>query len=128
MIGKSIYTLLSGHAPLVALVGTNIDPVQAPQGKENPMVIYGITNTDPNEVKQAVSAEDWIDVELVVYSDDYDQSHDIAKEIRNAMDKKSGTIAGNEISDIIFTGFEDGWESERKCFAPMIKFQIMSKP
>lgn len=128
MIGRSIYTLLSSHAPLVALVGTNIDPVQAPQGKENPMVIYGISNTDPQETKQRASTEDWIDVELVIYSDDYDESHDIAKEVRNALDKKSGTIAGNVISDIICTGFEDGWETERKCFAPIIKFQIMSTP
>lgn len=128
MIGKSIYSLLSGHAPLVALVGTNIFPVQATQTKENPIVVYGISNTEPQESKQRTSPEDWIDVELVIYSDDYDQSHEIAKEIRAALDKQSGTIAGNEISDIIMTGFEDGWEEKRKCFAPMMKFQIMSKP
>lgn len=128
MIGTSIYSLLSGHTPLTDIVGTNIDPVRAPQEKENPIVIYGIVNTDPNEVKTAVSSEDWIDIEIMIYSDDYDQGHVIAKECRNALDKKSGTIAGNDISDIIFQNFQDGWDDARECYASLMKFQLMSKP
>lgn len=128
MIGTSLYTLLSGHAPLSAIVGTKIDPVMAPQGKENPMVVYGITDTQPQETKRSVSVEDWVTVEIIIYSNDYDQSQLIAKEVRNALDKKSGVIAGNTISDIVFQGFEDGWENSRECYAPIMKFLLMSTP
>ena len=128
MIGTSLYTLLSGHAPLTAIIGTKLFPVEAPQGKENPMVIYGITGTQPQETKSSVSTEDWVTVEIVSYSNDYDQSQQIAKEVRNALDKKSGVIAGNTISDIVFQDFEDGWDTSRECYAPIMKFLLMSTP
>jgi hypothetical protein len=125
MIGTSLYTLLSGHAPLTALVGTNIFPVRVPQEVENPVVCFGITKTEPQETKQFVSSEDWTDVELIIYSDDYDLSHQIASEVRAALDKNR-SISG--ISDIVFQDFEDGWEDARQCYAPILKFLVIAAP
>lgn len=124
MIGTSLYTLLSEHAPLVALVGQKIFPVRLPQEVENPSVLFGVTKTEPQETKSAVSSEDWIDVEIIVYSDDYDQAHQIAAEVRTALDKV--TLSG--ISDIVFRDFEDGWEDSRECFAPILKFLVIAAP
>lgn len=128
MIGSSIYSLLSGHAPLTAIVGTQIYPVQAPQGKKDPMVIFGITQQEGNHTKDQLSPEDWLKVEVVVYSKDYDQSHEIHKQIRIALDGANGTIAGNEISQISFMDYEDGWEEEREAFAGIATYQVISTP
>lgn len=125
MIGTSLYTLLSAHAPLVALVGDKIYPVRVPQEVENPVVLFGITKTEPQETKQAVSSEDWLDVDIIVYADDYDLSQQIAKEVRTALDKNR-TIP--TISDIVFQDFEDGWEDARQCYAPILKFLVIAAP
>lgn len=128
MIGASIYTLLSGHEPLTDLVGLQIYPVQAPQGKKDPMVIFGITDQEGNHSKDRLSPEDWYKIELVAYSKDYDNMHSIHKQIRAALDGQSGTIAGNEVSQISFMNYEDGWEEEREAFAGISTYQIIAKP
>jgi hypothetical protein len=128
MIGNSIYSLLSGHEPLTDIVGLQIYPVEAPQGKKDPMVIFGITQQTGNHTKDQLSPEDWIKVEVVVYSKDYDQSHAIHKEIRAALDGEKGTIADNEISQISFMDYEDGWEEDRKAFAGIATYQVISTP
>lgn len=128
MIGASIYTLLSNHAALTAIVGTKIYPVQAPQGKKDPMVIYGISDQVGEHSKDRTSPEDWIKVEVVAYSKDYDRMHSIHKEVRAALDGQSGTIASNDISQISFMDYEDGWEKEREAFAGIATYQVISTP
>lgn len=128
MIGASIYTLLSGQAGLTALVGTQIYPVQAPQGKKDPMVIYGITKQEGQHSKDRTSPEDWIEFEVIVYSKDYDNMHSIHKQVRDSLDGKSGTISGNEVSQISFLNYEDGWEEEREAFAGIATYQVIATP
>lgn len=128
MIGNSLYSLLSGHAPLVALVGTQIYPMQAPQEKKDPMVIYGIDGQEAHHSKDRLSPEDWYSVGILVYAKDYDQMHTISKAVRAALDGKKGTIAGNAISQISFMNFEDAWEPERESYVGDISFQVISTP
>lgn len=128
MIGNSLYTLLSTHAPLAALVGTQIYPVQAPQGKKDPMVIYGIVKQEGQHSKDRLSVEDWVEVEIQVYSKDYDQVHAISSEVRAALDGKKGTIASNAVSQISFMTYEDAWEEERESFAGISMYQVISVP
>lgn len=128
MIGNSLYTLLSTHAPLTALVGTQIYPVHAPQEKKDPMVIYGIVKQEGHQTKTVTSAEDWIEVDIVVYDKDYDQMHDISKKVRTALDGVGGTIAGNAISKITFMNFEDSWEEERESYAGISTYLITAAP
>lgn len=128
MIGNSIYSLLSGSAPLTALVGSQIYPVQAAQTKKDPMVIYGIVKQEGHQTKTQTSAEDWIEIDLVVYAKDYDQMHDISKKIRTALDGVGGLIAGNEISKITFQNFVDSWEEERESYAGISTYLVTSAP
>ncbi len=128
MIGNSIYSLLSGHAALTALVGTKIYPVQAPQAVEEPFLVYGISKTQPEETKVNASAEDWVTVLVDVYAKDYDTMHSITREVRAALDKQSGTIAGNSISDIVFQDFNDAWESDRESYTGVSEYLVISTP
>lgn len=125
MIGKSIYSLLNGRSQLTALVGTQIYPVQAPQSKKDPMVIYGIVKTEPTDDKLKVSDEDWVEADIVVYAKDYDLMHQIMKECRTALDGYSGTIAGNEISQIRFENYSDGWETSRESYSGVMQLMII---
>lgn len=128
MIGNSIKSLLEANTDLVTLVGTKIYPVQAPQGEKDPLVIYGIVKQEGQHSKDRTSPEDWIEVDINVYAKDYDQMHDISKEVRIALDGKKGTIASNVISQISFMDFADGWEEKRESYAGVITFQVISKP
>ena len=128
MIGSSIYTLLSSREQLTDIVGLQIYPVQAPQGKKDPMVIFGITEQEGHHTKHRLSPEDWLKVEVLVYAKDYDQNHEIHKQIRIALDGAKGTIAGNGISQISFMNYEDGWEEERESFAGIATYQVISTP
>lgn len=127
MIGKSIYSLLS-NVYLQSFVGTKIYPVQAPQTASEPMIIYGVSGTRPEETKLGPSQEDWINLEVVVYSKDYDQLHDICKEVRSALDFQKGNIEGNEISNIVFEDYNDSWEKDRESFVGLIQFTVIAKP
>jgi hypothetical protein len=128
MIGPSIYSLLSGDSQLTTLVGDRIYPVQATQGKKDPMIVFGITKQEGQHTKSFTSPEDWITVEVLVYSKKYDQCHDIHKRIRTVIDGYAGTISGNTISQISFMDFEDGWEEEREAFAGIATYQVISTP
>lgn len=128
MIGASIYTLLSGRSQLTDIVGTQIYPVQAPQGKKDPMVIFGITEQIGEHSKDRTSPEDWIEIEVIAYDKDYDTMHSIHREIRAALDGQSGTISSHEISQISFMKYEDGWEQERDSFAGIATYQVISTP
>ncbi len=128
MIGSSLYNLLSSHTQLTALVGTQIYPVQAPQGKKDPMVIYGIVKQEAHHSKDRLSPEDWYEVDIVVYSKDYDNMQTISKEVRAALDGANGVIAGNTISQVSFMDFADGWETERETFSGVSTYQVISVP
>lgn len=126
MIGRSIYSLLNQSTALTSLVGSRIYPIQAPQTASDPMLIYGIVETKPTDDKQDVSHEDWIQIDLIVYAKDYDTMHDIAIASRQAMDGYSGNIGGNEISQIRFQNFTDGWETSRESYSGVMEFLIIA--
>lgn len=128
MIGKSIYKLLSSNVFINGYVGTKIYPVMAQQGKEDPMIVYGISATRPEETKLGASKEDWVQVEVLVYDKDYDRLHDISKEVRLSLDFKKGNIEGNEISNIVFDNYNDSYENERQSYVGVLQFTVISKP
>jgi hypothetical protein len=126
MIGISIYTLLSADTILTGLVGTNIFPVEANQRKEDPIIIYWVKSVEPTDTKENVSNEDWVKGEIMVYSKNYDLMQTISKRVRTILDKYSGTVAGNEISEIRFEDFMDGWEPERKGYVGTSDYLIVT--
>lgn len=128
MIGKSIYKLLVDNVFITTHVGTKIYPVMARQAAVDPMIIYGVSGTRPEETKLGVSKEDWVSVEVLVYAQDYDQIHAIAKEVRLSLDYKTGNIEGNEISNIVFENYNDSYENERQSYVGVLQFTVISKP
>jgi hypothetical protein len=126
MIGISLFTLLSADTTLTGLVGTNIFPVEANQRKEDPIIIYWVKSVEPTDTKENVSDEDWVKGEIMVYSKNYDLMQTISKRVRTILDKYSGTVAGNEISEIRFEDFMDGWEPERKGYVGTSDYLIVT--
>jgi hypothetical protein len=126
MIGISLFTLLSADTILTGLVGTNIFPVEANQRKEDPIIIYWVKSVEPTDTKENVSNEDWVKGEIMVYSKNYDLMQTISKRVRTILDKYSGTVAGNEISEIRFEDFMDGWEPERKGYVGTSDYLIVT--
>jgi hypothetical protein len=126
MIGISLFTLLSADTELTGMVGTNIFPVEANQRKEDPIIIYWVKSVEPTDTKENVSNEDWVKGEIMVYSKNYDLMQTISKRVRTILDKYAGTVAGNEISEIRFEDFMDGWEPERKGYVGTSDYLIVT--
>ncbi len=82
-----LYTALSGHAGLAALVSDRIYPIKLPQDETLPAVVYqqiSVQNmitldTDTNGVQQ-------IRVQLSAWSSSYDEARAVGEQVRLAME------------------------------------------
>ncbi len=117
MVGKAIYSLLSGDGTVTGLVGTKIYPAQLPDDKSHPSIVYRIDNVDPVHTKDGTVKLDIVRSSLDIYSSTYDEANQIADAARDAMNDQNGTIGGLTISDITIESAGDAnWDIELQVF------------
>lgn len=83
LIGKLIYTKLNE-----ALDSTKIYPLVAENGTTYPYVVYFRTNINVQGISKDGYCLDIVTYNIVAISDRYDESVEIANEIRRVMEKK----------------------------------------
>ena len=105
--GLAIYNLLSNDSDVTDLVSTRIFPNVA-----FPFIVYDVDSESPTPTKDGVSILDVDTVTVSGYSKTYIQASDLARKIRTALDRKSGTYGGIEVQSIFFTGYDDLFEDE----------------
>jgi len=103
MIGKLIYSRLSTDGAILAYVGSKIYPDIVPQNVQYPFVVYTITNNTPVVYKDGQSNLDEIEIQIDVYTQNYDDTQDLANLIRNRLDRFVGTVEGVEVQSIKYT-------------------------
>jgi hypothetical protein len=103
MIGKLIYSRLSTDGAILAYVGSKIYPDIVPQNVQYPFVVYTITNSTPVDYKDGQSNLEEIELQIDVYTQNYDDTQDLANLIRNRLDRFVGTIEGVEVQSIKYT-------------------------
>jgi hypothetical protein len=103
MIGKLIYSRLSTDGAILAYVGSKIYPDIVPQNVQYPFVVYTITNSTPVDYKDGQSNLEEIEIQVDVYTQNYDDTQDLANLIRNRLDRFVGTVEGVEVQSIKYT-------------------------
>jgi hypothetical protein len=103
MIGKLIYSRLSTDGAILAYVGSKIYPDIVPQNVQYPFVVYTITNSTPVDYKDGQSNLEEIEIQIDVYTQNYDDTQDLSNLIRNRLDRFVGTVEGVEVQSIKYT-------------------------
>jgi NAD-dependent SIR2 family protein deacetylase len=100
MIGKLIYGRLSSASNITAIIGTNIYPDITPQNVDYPFIVYSIIDSNPVDFKDGQSNLEEIDLQIDVYTQNYDTTQNLANLIRNRLDRFVGTLEGVEVQTI----------------------------
>jgi NAD-dependent SIR2 family protein deacetylase len=100
MIGKLIYSRLSSASNITAIISTNIYPDITPQNVDYPFIVYSIIDSSPVDFKDGQSNLEEIDLQIDIYTQNYDTTQNLANLIRNRLDRFVGTVEGVEVQTI----------------------------
>jgi len=100
MIGKLIYARLSTASNITAIISTNIYPDITPQNVDYPFIVYTIIDSNPVDFKDGQSNLEEIDLQIDVYTQNYDTTQNLSNLIRNRLDRFVGTLEGVEVQTI----------------------------
>jgi hypothetical protein len=100
MIGKLIYARLSTASNITAIISTNIYPDITPQNVDYPFIVYSIIDSSPVDFKDGQSNLEEIDLQIDVYTQNYDTTQNLSNLIRNRLDRFVGTVEGVEVQTI----------------------------
>ena len=100
MIGKLIYGRLSTASNITAIIGTNIYPDITPQNVDYPFIVYSIIDSSPVDFKDGQSNLEEIDLQIDIYTQNYDTTQNLSNLIRNRLDRFVGTVESVEVQTI----------------------------
>jgi hypothetical protein len=100
MIGKLIYARLSTASNITAIISTNIYPDITPQNVDYPFIVYSIIDSNPVDFKDGQSNLEEIDLQIDVYTQNYNTTQNLSNLIRNRLDRFVGTLEGVEVQTI----------------------------
>jgi len=100
MIGKLIYARLSTASNITAIISTNIYPDITPQNVDYPFIVYSIIDSNPVDFKDGQSNLEEIDLQIDVYTQNYDTTQNLSNLIRNRLDRFVGTVESVEVQTI----------------------------
>jgi len=100
MIGKVIYGRLSTDTAVTNICGLSIYPDIAPQNVQYPFIVYTITNSTPVDYKDGQSNLEEINLQIDIYTNNYDTTQTLANNVRNRLDRFVGTINGVSVQTI----------------------------
>lgn len=99
-IGKAVYQILSNDAKVKEMVGNKIYPLIANQGTTYPFIIYKRTGIEPVTSKDRFICSEVTSVDVIIASDRYDESIEVAELVKDALSGKSGIYSGIKVIDI----------------------------
>lgn len=117
-IGKAIYHILSNDTDVVDRVQNKIYPLIADVDTTFPFIIYKRTGITPADSKDRFIYSEDVYVEVLIASDKYNESIEIADLVRTALQK--GSYDG--IKDIAFTDADEDYLQD--TFIQNLTFKI----
>lgn len=93
LIGKAIYSILSGDTLVKSYVNDKIFPIFAPDETLNPFIVYTRRNVDANYSKDGLAYDD-TNITITIVSDNYTECITIANAVRLALELKEGDYNG----------------------------------
>lgn len=99
-IGKAVYQILSNDTKVKEMVVNKIYPLIANQGTTFPFIVYKRTGIEPLTSKDKFICNEITSVDVIIASDRYDESIELAELVQDALNGKRGTYSGINIIDI----------------------------
>ena len=128
MIGKLIYARLSTASNITAIISTNIYPDITPQNVDYPFIVYSIIDSNPVDFKDGQSNLEEIDLQIDVYTQNYDTTQNLSNLIRNRLDRFVGTVEGVEVQTIKYVRqIPQVFNAELSVYWVSIDFMIKMK-
>ena len=124
IVGKAIYNILSNTTAITDIVGTKIYPEIAPQNETQPYIVYSIVSNSPVDTKEEGGEIDEAAVEVYCFNTKYTLAIDLGVEVRNALDRKTGTYNGVKIQTISYTSEQMDVNSERSIWVAIQDYTI----
>lgn len=123
-VGKAISEILLADTVLTDKIGNKIFPVLAKENTTFPFIVYKRSGLIPAYTKDKFSVEDTVFIDIVIVSESYADSLNLAKAVRNSLERKKGTFAGIEIVDIRLANSDEDGED---VFLQGLSFEIIIK-
>ena len=118
MIGNAVRGILTNDAGVAALVSTRIYPNYAPETPTQPYVVYNLVDSESVMSLTGHSGLGRHTYQIDVFDDDYGDAHQVAEEIRLALQDFQGTQNSVDFQDVIagpmsddLSRFQDGSET-----------------
>lgn len=121
-IGKAIYDILHSNTDMVAKLQDKVFPLIADNNTTFPFIVYKRTGIIPAYTKDRFSANDSVTVEIIVASDKYNETVEIADLVRLALEGKKGTYSNIWIEDIRMVSADEDFIED--TFIQTITFNI----
>ena len=105
-IGKVINALLSADSGLSEMIGNRVFPIVSKEGTQYPFVVYRRNSVTPTYCKDGLASET-ASVDIVIASNTYTNSIEVADLVRAAIDKRACVFQGTTVSNIEMTTAEE---------------------
>ena len=116
MIGDVIYSLLSNDASVSALVSTRIYPSLAIENVVYPYIVYENTANEPTNNKDGKSTLDTLTYNIEIYTETLSESNTLGINVRNVLDRYSGTINTKAIQSVKYNNENSGYSDEDRVY------------
>lgn len=121
-IGKAIYNILSNNTNLTERVDTKIYPLVADNGTTFPFIVYKRLNVVPATSKDKFIYSELSTVQVVIASDNYNDSIEIAELVQSALQGQKGIFDGIKINNIEYVDASEDFIDD--TFIQNITFNI----
>jgi len=111
---QAIVDILENDANVSAVVDDRIFPIFIPQEKKLPAITYERIDTDPMDTKSGASTLDVPLLDIDLWGKDFKVLKDLAKDVRNALERFSGTRQGIIIQSIQFDNEIQAFSDEKE--------------
>jgi len=114
VIGKAVFTRLSGDTNVSALVGTRIFPNDS-KSNDLPQIIYQLRGLEVGKIYGGFSGMDTIELHIFCLSTDYDSVMSLINAVQTSLDGQSGTWGDKEIYLVDQTELNDNSEIDAEA-------------
>jgi len=136
MIGKAVYNILTTDLVVAASIGTRCYPnINYARSNSFPYIVYSHAADDPQsgETKNGVSTLNTALINIAIYSSYALNCETLAEDVRQALDRKSGTYNTIVVQSVQYTNqsnqFEfEGRETDDGIFVVSQNYKIRYEP
>ena len=105
-IGKVINALLNADRSLSEMIGNRVFPIVSKEGTQYPFVVYRRNSVTSTYCKDGLASET-ASVDIVIASNTYTNSIEVADRVRAAIDKRACVFQDTTVTNIEMTTAEE---------------------